>query len=79
MVDRFGASADEWAHFDLVLGLTADLLPVVSNPAAQIGERSSLKALGKTPSLYNARREAVGIKGWTSKQSTGAEVGALGA
>lgn len=70
----YGAGEAAWAQWDVVLGLTDDLLPVVSNPHARISERSSLKALGKTPSLYNRQGEAVGIKGWTDKISSGSEV-----
>ena len=46
---RHGASPDEWTTLDLVLGLTEDLLPVVSRPDAKISERSSLKALLQEP------------------------------
>src|SRR5260221_542023 len=55
MTMRYGASVEEWINFSLVLGLTSDLLPVVANPNAVIGEHSKLKALGKTPSRYNWR------------------------
>lgn len=62
----WGASPEEWAHFSLILGLTADLLPVVSNPHATISPLSKLKSLGKTPSRYDANRQVVGIAKWTS-------------
>ena len=52
-MERYGATPDDWLHLDLALGLTADLLPVVSNPGAIISENSTLKAIGKTPSRYN--------------------------
>lgn len=71
---RYGATPEDWMHFDLVLGLTEDLLPVVSNPIAKISAKSSLKTLGKTPSLYNKTGGAVGISAWTEEQSTSAEV-----
>jgi len=61
---RYGATAQEWDHFSRVLGLTADLLPVVSNPDAVISPRSSLLSIGKTPSLYNQDRQVVGIAKW---------------
>lgn len=70
----YGASAGEWAHLERVIG-AADLLPVVSNPSAVISARSSMKDLGKTPSLYNREREVVGIKDWTIKQSTAEQIG----
>lgn len=71
---RPGASPDEWQHLDLVLGLTADLLPVVSNPRATIDPESGMKAPGKTPSRYNAQRNAVGFHQWTQHQSTPEEI-----
>lgn len=61
----WGATPDEWFHFDLVLGRTDQLLPVVCNPGATISPNSKLKMLGKTPSLYNRDRLATGIKDWT--------------
>ncbi len=71
---QYGATSSEWALFDTVLGLTSDLLPVVSNPNAVISPNSKMKALGKTPSLYNRQRQAAGMVNWTSKQTTAAEV-----
>ncbi|EHN8767955.1 replication protein [Enterobacter hormaechei] len=62
---NWGATPDEWFHFDLVLGRTDQLLPVVCNPGATISPNSKLKMLGKTPSLYNRDRLATGIKDWT--------------
>ena len=38
---RWGATPDDWSHLDLVLGLTADLLPVVSRPGAPISPDST--------------------------------------
>lgn len=64
-IKNWGATPDEWFHFDLVLGRTDQLLPVVCNPNAAISPNSKLKALGKTPSLYNRGRLATGIKDWT--------------
>lgn len=73
MTKPHGATADDWAHLALVLG-PQDLLPVVSNPGAQISEMSTLKGKGKTPSLYNRDHKVVGIPGWAQKQSTDAEI-----
>jgi hypothetical protein len=70
----YGASPSEWLHFDWGLDLTADLLPVVSNPNATISPGSSLKALGKTPSLYNSNGLVVGIRRWTQRITTSAEI-----
>ncbi|KNC88992.1 DUF5906 domain-containing protein [Trabulsiella odontotermitis] len=62
---NWGATPDEWFHFDLVLGRTDQLLPVVCNPGAAISPDSKLKALGKTPSRYNRDRLVTGIAQWT--------------
>lgn len=69
-----GATPQDWAHFDLVLGLSAELLPVVSNPQATISPGSTLKKLGKTPSLYNRSRLVVGIQDWTARRSSVSDV-----
>ena len=69
-----GASQLEWAHFDLVLGLTADLLPVVSNLRAVVSPKSNLKGLGKTPSVYNAQRQVVGLPNWTRLRATPVQI-----
>lgn len=65
-MERYGASPEDWLHFDIILGLTADLLPVVSNPNAEISDKSTLKTVGKTPSRYNRDGKAVGFANWTS-------------
>lgn len=70
----FGAMPDDWLHFDLALGLTADLLPVVSNPNAVISKQSTLKTLGKTPSRYNKAGKAVGFTNWTSYTAISSQV-----
>lgn len=62
---NWGATPDEWFHFDLVLGRTDQLLPVVCNPGAAISPDSKLKALGKTPSRYNRDHLVTGIAQWT--------------
>lgn len=72
----YGASPDDWTHFDLVLGLGPDLLPVVSNPLAELDPDSKLKEIGKTPSRYNGAGRVVGIAGWTQRKSTDGEIAA---
>jgi len=72
----WGASPSDWQSLDLMQGLTADLLPVVSNPQAKISPHSKMQALGKTPSRYNAQGFVAGFPGWTSHESTGDEVAA---
>ncbi len=70
----WGASAEDWTHFDMILGLLDDLLPVVSNPHAEIAEGSTLKALGKVPSVYDRAGRVVGLRNWTSRCTTANEM-----
>lgn len=70
----WGASASEWGHFADHLGLSEDLLPVVSNPTGVISRRSKITTLGKTPSLYNGAREVMGIGNWTNLRPNAAKV-----
>ena len=70
----WGASAEDWTHFDMILGLLDDLLPVVSNPHAEIAEGSTLKALGKVPSVYDRAGKVVGLRNWTSRCTTANEM-----
>ncbi len=74
MTTTYGATPQEWDQFSLVLGLTADLLPVVSNPNAKISPQSKMQKLGKTPSRYNSRGHVCGIKDWPQKIATSDEV-----
>lgn len=67
---RFGATPEEWNHFSSVLGLTPDLLPVVSNPHAVISPSSKISTLGKTPTLYNRERKVIGILDWPNHIAT---------
>ena len=71
-----GASAEEWAHLDLVLGLGANLLPCVpASPDVQVAEGSTLKGkLGKLPSQYNSHGEAHGLLAWNSREIHPSEV-----
>lgn len=71
---QYGATADDWAILADVAGMTADMLPVVSNPGARVSPDSKLKALGKVPSLFNSNGEVVGIARWTEKTSTGRDI-----
>lgn len=63
---RWGATPEEWAHFEWGLEVVEDLLPVVSNPDARLSPLSKIKTLGKVPSTYNAQRHVRGIPQWTS-------------
>jgi predicted P-loop ATPase len=69
-MQRFGAPLEAWTHFADTLGLTADLLPVVSNPHAEISPNSKVKAIGKTPSIYNRQRQVAGLPEWTRLAAT---------
>lgn len=71
---RYGAAPDEWDQFSLLMGLTADLLPVVSNPNAEISPNSKMQDLGKTPSRYNGARKVAGFSQWTQHQATDEDV-----
>lgn len=69
-MQRFGAVPETWDHFADKLKLEADLLPVVSNPHALISDRSMMKAIGKTPSIYNNAGKVTGIPKWTQIVAT---------
>ncbi len=71
---HWGATPEDWLHFDLLLGLGEDLLPVVSNRAAVLSPDSKIKEIGKTPSRYNAARKVAGIAGWTAHRAGRAEL-----
>lgn len=73
MSTHYGAQPEDWTHFDR-LGLGPDLLPVVSRPDAVISPTSSMKQLGKTPSVYNGGRMVVGMARWTEHQASDAEI-----
>lgn len=70
MQDDWGASREAWAHWSVTLGLAEHLLPVVSNPTAEISPDSKVAALGKVPSQYNFRRLVAGLPKWTQARST---------
>lgn len=70
----WGATPDEWFHFDLMLGRSYDLLPVVCNPEAPLSADSKMKVLGKTPSQYNSNRQVVGLSNWTKRQINDANI-----
>jgi hypothetical protein len=65
---RWGAAASQWAHFKKLA--KADLLPVVSDPTAELSPRSKMKAVGKTPSIFNQDGLAVGITDWPDHETT---------
>ena len=74
LITQIGASAEDWAHFDLVLGLGADLLPVVCDHQASISTASSIKKLGKVPTRFDSKGLVVGIKDWPLHKTTYKEI-----
>lgn len=64
----WGASPEEWAWAKRLA--KADLLPVVSNPHAEISPRSKMKSMGKTPSQYNGQEQVSGFPDWTEWEAT---------
>jgi hypothetical protein len=72
-----GATADEWFHFDFVLGLGGNLLPCVpAGAGVVVAAGSALEGkVGKIPSQFNrATGEAHGIKDWQKRPIQGVEV-----
>lgn len=71
-----GATAEEWAHFDFVLGLGANLLPCVpASKDVKVVEGSALDGkVGKIPSMFNGRGEAHGLKDWQKRALDPAEL-----
>ena len=67
--ERYGAYPEEWERLQRA-GIGGDMLPVLSNPHVPISPNSRIKKAGKVPSLYNHRRQLVGIPGWTGKKAT---------
>ena len=68
MTKRWGATPEEWAALKRLAKV--DLLPVVSNPHAEISPSSRMKALGKTPSVFNHKRQVIGFADWTEHETT---------
>jgi Bifunctional DNA primase/polymerase, N-terminal len=74
---NLGATLDEWGHFDLVLGLGANLLPCVpASPDVKVMEGSALAGkVGKIPSMFT-RGEAHGLTAWQKREILPNEVAA---
>jgi hypothetical protein len=71
-----GATVEDWAHFDFVLGLGANLLPCVpASPGVKVQEGSAVAGkVGKIPSMFNGRGEAHGLTGWQKREIAPSEV-----
>lgn len=68
-INRWGASPEQWRHL-IRSSVLPDLLPVVSNPHAEIDPESRLGSIGKTPSRYNKDGKVVGVGKWTQLKTT---------
>jgi hypothetical protein len=68
--EQRGATAEDWFHFDFVLGLGANLLPCVpAGPDVRVLAGSALEGkVGKLPSQYNRNGEAHGLKDWQKRE-----------
>jgi len=73
-MSNYGALPGAWDHFDLILGLGEDLLPVAADPNVGISPTSSLTSIGKVPSVYNGRGQIVGMAKWTEHVTTSEEI-----
>ena len=71
-----GATAEDWMHFDFVLGLGANLLPCVpASPDVKVQAGSQLEGkVGKIPSMFSGRGEAHGLTGWQKREIAPSEV-----
>lgn len=74
MTDHLGASPQDWGHFEWVLGLRGNLLPVVPDPNAVPSPHSKVKRFGKIPSAYDKESRAFGLKDWSTRDILDNEV-----
>lgn len=74
MHNHYGALPGAWEHFDLILGLGEDLLPVAANPNAGISPTSTLTSVGKVPSTYNSKGQVIGIPKWTEIHASAEQI-----
>ena len=68
--EQFGASKEEWSQVFAIDELKPWVLPVVCNHNLSISPNSSIKGLGKTPTIKNQKGYVVGIKEWTTRRET---------
>lgn len=69
-----GATEEEWDNLSSNPGFLPDLLPVCCDTGAPISPRSTLKELGKVPSLVGSNGQARGISNWSNRTTTIADV-----
>lgn len=65
----YGAETSVWLSYEKA-GWGDLMLPVVSDPNAQIDPSSKMAGLGKTPSVLTPSGTAVGLKGWPKLEVT---------
>lgn len=63
----YGATRAVWKKY-AENGWGSLMLPVVSDPSAQIDPGSKMKQLGKTPSILTPSGTVVGLKGWPMRR-----------
>jgi Bifunctional DNA primase/polymerase, N-terminal len=73
-VTTTGATKRDWLHFQHVLDLGSDLLPVVPDKNATPSPLSKVKVFGKIPSAYNSNGEAHGLAKWQEREISEDEV-----
>lgn len=71
--NHYGAGSDVWAEYRRN-GWAELMLPVVSNPNIRISDKSSVKELGKVPTVKDSAGEAVGIRSWQLLVPTDAQL-----
>jgi hypothetical protein len=69
-----GATPEEWGHFEWVLGLRGNLLPVVPDEHAMPTPGSKVAKFGKIPSAYDKDGHAYGLKDWQKREILDNEV-----
>lgn len=76
MTNGLGATPQEWGHFNMVLGLGANMLPCVpAGPNVKVAYGSALEGkVGKIPSAFNGNGEAHGLKDWQKREILSNEI-----
>jgi hypothetical protein len=75
-INTRGATADEWFHFDFVLGLGGNLLPCVpAGAGVRVLAGSALEGkVGKIPSQFNHQGLAHGLPAWQKREIMSNEI-----
>lgn len=74
MIPFKGATPADWGHFEFVLGLRGNLLPVVPDENATPAPGSKVSKFGKIPSAYDKANQAYGLKDWQKRDILDNEV-----